>query len=132
VIRFFFRRLRKNERGAAMLEFAIVIPFLLLLLMGIVEFGWIFNGYITLTGSAREGARLAVVGAEESEIREAVRNHATAFTLQDADIVINPGVYQGDEAKVTVTGEIDLLIGLIPSMTLQAEATMRREMADED
>ena len=53
------RRLRKDESGAAAVEFAIVLPVLLLLVFGIIEFGLLFNRYITVTHAAREGVRVA-------------------------------------------------------------------------
>jgi Flp pilus assembly protein TadG len=51
----------RNERGAALVEFALVVPILLLLLFGIVEFGIAFNDYISVRNGSREGARAAVV-----------------------------------------------------------------------
>jgi hypothetical protein len=54
-------RLRRDERGAAMVEMAIVLPILLLFVMGIVEFGRAWNIYQVITDAAREGARRAVV-----------------------------------------------------------------------
>jgi len=51
----------RNEAGAAIVEFALVVPILLLLLFGIVEFGIAFNDYISVRNGSREGARVAVV-----------------------------------------------------------------------
>jgi Flp pilus assembly protein TadG len=50
-------RKERSERGAAAVEFALVMPLLLLLVFGIVEFGLIMNRQITVTHAAREGAR---------------------------------------------------------------------------
>lgn len=55
------RRL-KGERGASLVEFAFVLPILVTLVFGIVEFGISYNNYISLRQGAREGARMAVVG----------------------------------------------------------------------
>jgi Flp pilus assembly protein TadG len=57
------RRFGRDERGAAMVEFAIIAPVLLLLVFGIVDFGRYFFLYNNLTNSAREGARLGAVSA---------------------------------------------------------------------
>jgi Flp pilus assembly pilin Flp len=54
-------RMRRDERGAAMVELAIVLPILMLIVMGIVEFGRAWNVYQVITDAAREGARRAVV-----------------------------------------------------------------------
>ena len=64
-----------SERGAALLEAAITIPMLLLIAVGIFEFGRAWQTWQVLTNAAREGARLAVLpdpsaGAPESRARE--------------------------------------------------------------
>lgn len=56
-----FRRHPSDERGAALVEFALVLPFLALLLFGTIEFGIAFNDYQSIRQGAREGAREAVV-----------------------------------------------------------------------
>ncbi len=50
-----------HERGATLVETAVVAPLLILLLIGIVDLGWVFNDTISLRQGAREGARSAVV-----------------------------------------------------------------------
>ena len=52
----------KSEQGQTMVEFAIVAPILLMLILGIIQLGVLFNNYITLTDAARAGARQAAVG----------------------------------------------------------------------
>jgi Flp pilus assembly protein TadG len=54
------RRL-KSERGAELIEMALVLPLLLLLIVGMVDFGFLFARYEVLTNAAREGARIAVL-----------------------------------------------------------------------
>ncbi|MGF6571992.1 Flp pilus assembly protein TadG [Paraburkholderia fungorum] len=49
---------RKNQHGGAAVEFALVLPILLALLFGTVQFGWLVNNYLTLTNAASLGARL--------------------------------------------------------------------------
>lgn len=51
-----------QDRGAAAVEFALLLPLLLLLVFGIIDFGRALNAQITLTQAAREGARLAALG----------------------------------------------------------------------
>ena len=56
------RKGRKGEDGAAAVEMALVLPLLLLLIFGIIEFGFIFNRKITIDHAAREGVRhLAII-----------------------------------------------------------------------
>lgn len=56
-----FRRLRKSDRGANLVEFAMVMPFLLMLLIGIVEFSWTFATNLDVKQGAREAARITAV-----------------------------------------------------------------------
>jgi len=83
-------RFIKSGRGQAMLEFALVLPILLFLVMGIIEFGRIFSAYLTITELAREGARYGVVGNTDASIKTLIKNRATAITLTDGDITITP------------------------------------------
>lgn len=113
-----------------MVEFAIVAFWLFLLIFGIIEFGWIFYGYITLTGAAREGARMAVVGDETSNIEDEIIALARMFDENKLGMTITPGTKYGEEAIVTVNGELDLLISFPPFPTtiyLTASATMHQE-----
>ena len=55
------RRQGTRARGAAVVEFAVVLPLLLTILFGIIEYGWVFMVRQTLQTAAREGCRLAVL-----------------------------------------------------------------------
>ena len=55
------RRLFRSEHGAELVEMAIVTPILLLLVFGIVDFGFMFQRYVVLTNAAVEGARVATL-----------------------------------------------------------------------
>ena len=55
-----FKRL-KGERGAELIEFALVFPLLLLVILGIVDFGFLFQRMEVVTNAAREGARVGVL-----------------------------------------------------------------------
>ena len=70
------RRRRSDDprAGQALVEFALVAPILLLLLLGIVDFARAWNVYEVLTDAAREGAREAVVdnGRTEAEVRQII------------------------------------------------------------
>ena len=59
------RRSADGEDGAAAVEFALVVPLLLLLLFGIISFGMIFAQQLSLTNAARQGARVAVVNSDQ-------------------------------------------------------------------
>lgn len=56
----------RSERGQTMTEFAVVLPILLVVLLGIFQFGVAFNNYVTLTDAVRAGARKAAVSRNSS------------------------------------------------------------------
>ena len=78
------RRVR-GERGAAAVEFALVLLPLCLILLGIIEFGWIFNQQISLSNAAREAARYYVV--HQSDPSPATPASAIAFGKAQAPSV---------------------------------------------
>ena len=57
------------DRGATAVEFALVLPLLLLLVFGIIDFGRALNAQITLTQAAREGARLEALGDSSAAVQ---------------------------------------------------------------
>ncbi len=52
---------RKDESGQALVEFVFILPLFMLILMGIMDFGWLFYNYIGVENCARNGARIACV-----------------------------------------------------------------------
>ena len=89
-----------RERGAAAVEFALLLPVLLLLVFGIIDFGRALNAQITLTQAAREGARLAAVG----QPNVVGRTQAAAAGLNPVAVTVTacpPGAGPGAEAVVT-------------------------------
>jgi Flp pilus assembly protein TadG len=68
-----------RDRGAAAVEFALLLPMLLLLVFGIIDFGRALNAQITLTQAAREGARLASLGQSSANVSTATTNAATGL-----------------------------------------------------
>jgi Flp pilus assembly protein TadG len=80
------KRQGKGEDGQALVEFALVLPIFLLVLFAIVDFGMAFHAWITVTNSAREGARLGSVHASSTAIVQRVRD--TASSLQQANLTV--------------------------------------------
>ncbi|NLX14007.1 MAG: pilus assembly protein [Phycisphaerales bacterium] len=78
---------RPGRRGVATVEMAVVAPLLLLLLFGAIEFGWIFLVQQTMTNSAREACRMAVLqGADRDAIIEHFRSAMRGTGLVDGQI----------------------------------------------
>jgi Flp pilus assembly protein TadG len=82
----------RGERGASAVEFGLIIPILLILVLGIVEFGHAFQVQGTLSAAAREGARAMALRNSQSDARAAVRDAASALNpdVTDAQISITP------------------------------------------
>jgi len=72
------------DRGAAAVEMALVMPLLILMVMGIIDFGRIFNGEIQLSQAAREGARIAALGTPGSFTLANVKTRARAALTSPA------------------------------------------------
>ena len=56
-----FTRIRRDSSGAELVEAALTFPLLLLVVLGILDFGLLFQQYEVITNAAREGARVAVL-----------------------------------------------------------------------
>lgn len=83
----------RNEKGAALIEAAVTVPIILLISVGIFEFGRAYQTQQVLVNAAREGARLAVIeGSTDAQVRERVNAYLTAGGLTavgDGAIPIN-------------------------------------------
>jgi Flp pilus assembly protein TadG len=109
------RLIRRSERGASLIETALVLPLLLLLVGGIVDLGGAFNSYIMVTNASREGARYASKFPKDATgIRNAAKQEASNFgiSLADGDIVTDPILPggAGTEVRVIVTFAHDTLL----------------------
>lgn len=72
----------RNQRGAALLETAITLPLVLLVSVGIFEFGRAYQTWQVMTNAAREGARVAVLSeSTDAQVTDAVRNYLRAGNL---------------------------------------------------
>jgi len=98
----FAGRARGGDRGAAAVEFALLLPLLLLLVFGIIDFGRAINAQITLTQAARTGARLAALG--EPNVVSATQAAATGLSPVTVSVTPCPsGATQTSQAVVTVS-----------------------------
>ena len=84
------RGFRRDRRGSALVEFAITVPILLAVLLGIFEFARAWNIQQVITNAAREGAREAVVpSATTAGVRTAVEDYLRAANVDPAGAVIS-------------------------------------------
>ncbi|MGY1736216.1 TadE/TadG family type IV pilus assembly protein [Geodermatophilus sp. SYSU D00684] len=86
------RKRLHRERGASVVEFALIVPLLMILVLGIVEFGHAFQVQGTLSAAAREGARVMALQSNPAAARAAVRDAAPSLdpAITDAQIAITP------------------------------------------
>lgn len=148
---------RRTTLGTVTVEMAIVAPILIMLLFGIIEFGWIFKDVLGLRQAAREGVRVATVGATTTKITHRImdsapalntalfqiqlqyRTHSSSWsdwvTLGDVEATNNAPY--GAQVRVTITYPHQLVTGGLFSnladdpdsqtITLIATRVMRRE-----
>jgi Flp pilus assembly protein TadG len=79
------RRGLRSEEGAQLVEFALVLPLLLLVVLAIADFGFMFQRYEVLTNAAREGARIAVLpGYGLVDVQQRVDDYLDAGLVPEA------------------------------------------------
>jgi Flp pilus assembly protein TadG len=109
---------RTRERGAALVEFAILMPLLLLLILGIIEFGWLFGQFNDVRHGAREGARFAAVnGGTNAEIHQRVCSSMDGLSagIDTLTVQLNPDADGdadtsiGEPASISVTATVGSL-----------------------
>ncbi|MBK5222997.1 MAG: pilus assembly protein [Acidimicrobiia bacterium] len=132
------RRRRPDDRGAALVEFALVLPILALIIFGTIEFGWAFSQNLDVRHGAREAARLAVVDFDDGDTattaEEGIANTACSRmdSSQATTITVSApsGLSVGDYLEVTVTRQHAALTGFVdfalPS-SLASKVQMRLE-----
>ena len=124
--RFHFRQ----ERGAAAVEFALVLPLLLIILLGIIDFGLYLYNDLQLTHVARDAARYLSVG--DAAAATAAISNANLVSTTVAAPTITQGA-QGQPSTITVTGTyafitpLPQLVGIGSSVGINASVVMRLE-----
>jgi Flp pilus assembly protein TadG len=97
----------RNERGQTAVEFALVAPILIVLLLGIIQLGVAFHDYVTLTDAARAGARKAIVarfsGGSLSDAQQAVRDSAAGLDQTKLGVSVTDPSWNTPGSVVTVT-----------------------------
>jgi Flp pilus assembly protein TadG len=147
------RRSWRSESGAELVELALALPLLLLVVMGIIDFGFLFQRYEVVTNAAREGARIAALpnygGANlETNVRTRVGQYMAAAGLDDPDFDVNDDVTVSAPTPVSIGGNcmttytvtvtyphaysfvagiMSYFGGTLSSTTLTATSTMRTE-----
>lgn len=137
-----------EQRGAVAVEFALILPLMLMLILGIIEFGIGYHSWDTTQNAVREGARLAAVDPSETNIEQRVRG--TSSFLNQSQLVVDiecspPGGLafascpaavdweEGDIVRIRATYAYDWItplpgfVGLGANMTMTSQAEARFE-----
>ncbi len=143
---------QRGEKGQALVEFALLVPIFLVLMFAIVDFGMGFHSWITVTNSAREGARIGAVQATTAQIETRVRDTSDLIN-EDTKMTVTVGCgpssdppptgtcpsQPGESVVVRVDYDYDLITPLAslvaflsgdiigPTLTLSSTAEMRLE-----
>lgn len=106
----------KNEDGQAVVEFAIIAPILLLILCGIIDFGWLFSAQIATNNCAREGARYASTSSSYSSVQyeteQKVQSYASEIIKDNLSASVTysaPSYPRWGDVTVKVTSEVKTL-----------------------
>lgn len=103
---------RQGERGNAIIEFAVVLPILLLVLFGITEFGRALMTANVLAAAAREGVRVAAVGGDSTAVKARVNAVLTAANVTPS--TTNGIVITGPDASKAITVTVASDFAIIP------------------
>ena len=123
----------RSQQGQSLTEFALALPILALLLFAVIQFGIVFNNYVTLTDATRAGARKAAVGRQlanpQNATITAVRNSATDLNQGDLSVSVTSTWQPGADVAVTATYPyaISLLGLVVKSGRLSTTTTERVE-----
>jgi Flp pilus assembly protein TadG len=146
-----FRVSAIGERGAELIEFAFVLPVLLFVAFGIIDFGFLFKEYEVVTNAAREGARLKSLGDSTGYSTADVQSRVQSYIINGgldgslvntavntANIPVNSGGTvnaSGSTVQVTYPHRFWVLAGIAQKLgggfgtaTLTASSTMRSEV----
>lgn len=135
----FFRRLREGDAGQALVEFALILPLMLLLLFALADFGRAFYTWLVVTNAAREGARVGATQASTNAIED--RIYDAIGPLDPADLTISLINVQGPRGEpievdltysfsyVTPIGDLVAIIsgGSLDTPIIRGHASMRLE-----
>ena len=130
----------KRQKGQVIVEFALVLPFFLLVVFGIIYFGFCFKDYIALSNVARSSAREAAVGVDYEKIKNYYRSNTNLTTGvytwsgEGDSFVIEKGNDTHDSVKVTIKTTLNTefpAYGLMKTISFPSEYKIEYSMHDE-
>ncbi len=127
-------RVRAGERASASVEFALVLPLVLIMALALVQVGLLVKDQLVVSGGARAGAREGAVTSDDARVQQAAIDAASAGGLDPSRLGVTVeregGV--GTPVKVTVTYDDQVVVPLVAwlfptSIHLTSTVTMRQE-----
>lgn len=125
----------KKEEGQALVEFALVLPLLLLLVCGIIDFGWLFYNQLSLQNACREGARYACVHSTEADIDDKVNSkvkenlpgnlQADSGGLRTTVTYTDSATPTAGDVTVEATAKLQFLTPVLSTVYQSTETTMK-------
>jgi Flp pilus assembly protein TadG len=114
------RRRAGDERGQAMVEFALVLPIFILLLVAIFDLGRAAFAYNTLTNAAREGARTAIVNQYKPSIIARAKQQTAIVELNDPSVTVDFYQVNADGTPNTSTPCALIAVGCLAVVSFEA------------
>lgn len=127
----------KREKGQSLVEFALILPLIVFLLLGVVDFSRIFHSYLTIDHAGREAARAASIGRDDSTIEGVAVSQGSSINLTTDQVAVEPPVSppdkrnSGTDVTITISYPVTFLTPLISNvvgpLTLKNKTVMRVE-----
>jgi Flp pilus assembly protein TadG len=118
---------RASERGAVAVEFAILAPVLIMILLGIMEFGRAYNAQASLSSAAREGVRVMAISNDQTAARTAAKNAGLSLkpALTDANISFGGApCTSGAQITISITYSLSTLTGIAGPFSMTGKGAM--------
>ena len=136
------RGLRKREDGQSALEFALILPILLIVVCGIIDFGWLLFNQLAVSNTARESARFAVVNASTTTGTALItakanavapdtikQNMTVTVTFSDTNTPVRGYVTVKITTRIKVLTPVLGIFSTNQQRTLSSKVTMKCECA---
>jgi Flp pilus assembly protein TadG len=127
--------MQHRERGAVAVEMALLLPVLVLLLLGIMEFGRAYNAQVTLTNAAREGVRVMAITNVEADAVAAAKAAASTLKITDTNPTFTFTFTQGAtsytacaasrQVTMTMSYTLDSLTGIAGPFSMTGKGAMQ-------
>jgi Flp pilus assembly protein TadG len=119
--------MRNQERGAVAVEFAILLPLLLMLVLGTIEFGRAYNAQITLTNAARDGVRVMAITNVAADAKKAAKDAAASVSsaIPISDVTLSStSCSTGSQVTLTIKYNLSTITGIAGPFAMTGKGVM--------